>query len=185
MKSESKRKYLSAALVLLCAVTTACSPAFIRDENRQELQQRAEKVYLLQMDIVRTTIGMPPGEKPHHIGTGRPNPYLASDEDLEVLLPKGTKVKIFFDITDEYIKVYGYPADREYLDAEYTLLMFVIPDDFVEGDPRAFAPAFVKVLDGGVRSINDERTPAAPVIGGVYNQTVFDVYFNRVLRPAE
>lgn len=60
------------------------------------------------------------------------NVYLLKDEikDTKYPLKKGTKVKLYIKTGDDYIKVYCYPQDIDFLKSDRTLVLYLFEDDF-------------------------------------------------------
>ncbi|MFW5807609.1 MAG: type II secretion system-associated lipoprotein [Spirochaetota bacterium] len=88
--------------LLILSVVTGCS-SFIKKEQVDEVKQYEYYIFTLKEDVVI---------------------------DEEVLLTKGTDVRLYFITSNDFIKVYAYPADQTYLKSEHSLLLYLFEEDF-------------------------------------------------------
>lgn len=69
--------------------------------------------------------------------------------DLEVYgkapLKKGTIVRLYLETSNDFVKVYVYPANESYLKSEHLLALYVFGDDF--SDERFDETVFREMLD--------------------------------------
>lgn len=93
-------------MVLICVLTAAClgssCASFLKDRDVASLKEYEQKIYTLKKDV---------GEGEH-------------------FLPKGRVVKIFLKTTGDYIKVYCYPPEVEFVRAPRVLMLYLFEDDF-------------------------------------------------------
>lgn len=90
--------------VILIFFITSCA-TFIKNDDKLTLTELEGKSYTLEKDVEYTT-------------------------NQNKSLKKGDKIKLYIITGDNYIKVYGYPADVSFVKAERSLLLYLFEEDF-------------------------------------------------------
>ncbi len=117
--------------ILLIMLFVAGCTSFIKDEQVDRVKQYEYYLFTLKNDIVI---------------------------DNEVRLTKGTDVRLYFITSNDFIKVYAYPADKTYLKTDHSLLLYLFEEDFTDEnfDHATFDKELFELVE------KKERTPIKP-----------------------
>lgn len=90
--------------LIILLLLAGCS-SFIKEEQVERVKQYEYYIFTLKQDLVI---------------------------ENEVRLTSETDVRLYFITSNDFIKVYAYPADKTYLKTDHSLLLYLFEEDFTD-----------------------------------------------------